>query len=123
MLTPGNSREQLREYLHCLSPDKQAELAHDAAANEHRPIQPFIDICASLREMLAILETDVDMGAGGQIHVQIRGKDQNNALLVGDATFDVPAPATGRLAEKRALPNDPVLPGQVLGLLDVGETL
>src|SRR6266700_4814681 len=26
MLTPGNSREQLRESLHCLNSDKQAEL-------------------------------------------------------------------------------------------------
>jgi pyruvate/2-oxoglutarate dehydrogenase complex dihydrolipoamide acyltransferase (E2) component len=40
-------------------------------------------------------------------------------VLVGGATFDVSAPATGRLAEKRALPNDPVHPGQVLGLLEI----
>jgi pyruvate/2-oxoglutarate dehydrogenase complex dihydrolipoamide acyltransferase (E2) component len=40
-------------------------------------------------------------------------------VLVGGATFDVSAPATGRLAEKRALPNDRIEPGQVLGLLDV----
>ena len=36
-------------------------------------------------------------------------------VLAGGATFDVPAPATGRLAEKRALPDDPLVPGQVLG--------
>jgi pyruvate/2-oxoglutarate dehydrogenase complex dihydrolipoamide acyltransferase (E2) component len=42
-------------------------------------------------------------------------------VLVGGATFDVPAPATGRLAEKRAWPNDPLLPGQVLGLVEVEE--
>jgi pyruvate/2-oxoglutarate dehydrogenase complex dihydrolipoamide acyltransferase (E2) component len=39
-------------------------------------------------------------------------------VLVGGATFDVSAPATGRLAEKRALPNDPLQTGQVLGLLE-----
>jgi len=38
-------------------------------------------------------------------------------VLIGGATFDVPAPATGRLAEKRALPREPLQPGQVLGLL------
>jgi pyruvate/2-oxoglutarate dehydrogenase complex dihydrolipoamide acyltransferase (E2) component len=43
-------------------------------------------------------------------------------VLVRGATFDVSAPATGRLAEKRALPNDPIQPGQVLGLLELEET-
>jgi pyruvate/2-oxoglutarate dehydrogenase complex dihydrolipoamide acyltransferase (E2) component len=42
-------------------------------------------------------------------------------VLVGGATFDVPAPATGRLAEKRALPEDPLQPGQVLGVVEVEE--
>jgi pyruvate/2-oxoglutarate dehydrogenase complex dihydrolipoamide acyltransferase (E2) component len=40
-------------------------------------------------------------------------------VLLGGATFDVPAPATGRLAEKRALPHDALTPGQVLGLVEV----
>jgi pyruvate/2-oxoglutarate dehydrogenase complex dihydrolipoamide acyltransferase (E2) component len=40
-------------------------------------------------------------------------------VLVNGATFDVPAPATGRLTEKRALPDDPIYAGQVLGLVDV----
>jgi pyruvate/2-oxoglutarate dehydrogenase complex dihydrolipoamide acyltransferase (E2) component len=40
-------------------------------------------------------------------------------VLVGGATFDVAAPATGRLAEKRALPDDPLQPGQVLGVVEV----
>ena len=40
-------------------------------------------------------------------------------VLIGGATFDVPAPATGRLAEKRAWPDDPIQPGQVLGLVEV----
>ena len=39
-------------------------------------------------------------------------------VLVDGATFDVPAPATGRLVEKRALVNDPLQPGQVLGVLE-----
>jgi pyruvate/2-oxoglutarate dehydrogenase complex dihydrolipoamide acyltransferase (E2) component len=40
-------------------------------------------------------------------------------VLVSGATFDVPSPATGRLLEKLALPDDPVLPGQVLGIVEV----
>jgi pyruvate/2-oxoglutarate dehydrogenase complex dihydrolipoamide acyltransferase (E2) component len=40
-------------------------------------------------------------------------------VLAGGATFDVPAPATGRLVEKRALADDPLVPGQVLGRVEV----
>ena len=40
----------------------------------------------------------------------------------GGATFDVSAPATGRLAEKRARPRDLLRPGQVLGLVEVEDT-
>jgi pyruvate/2-oxoglutarate dehydrogenase complex dihydrolipoamide acyltransferase (E2) component len=40
-------------------------------------------------------------------------------VRVNGATFDVSAPATGRLAEKLALPDDPLSPGQVLGLVEV----
>lgn len=39
-------------------------------------------------------------------------------VLVQGATFDVPAPATGRLAERTALPPDRVVPGQVLGAIE-----
>ena len=39
-------------------------------------------------------------------------------VLVGGATFDVAAPATGRLLEKRAFPDDALEPGQVLGLVE-----
>jgi pyruvate/2-oxoglutarate dehydrogenase complex dihydrolipoamide acyltransferase (E2) component len=39
-------------------------------------------------------------------------------VLVGGATFDVAAPATGRLVEKRAWTNDPLQPGQVLGVIE-----
>ena len=44
-------------------------------------------------------------------------------ILVGGATFDVSSPATGRLIGKLALPDDPVLPGQVLGVMDVEEVV
>jgi pyruvate/2-oxoglutarate dehydrogenase complex dihydrolipoamide acyltransferase (E2) component len=40
-------------------------------------------------------------------------------VLAGGATFDVSAPATGRLAEKRVLPDDRLQPGQVLGAVEV----
>jgi pyruvate/2-oxoglutarate dehydrogenase complex dihydrolipoamide acyltransferase (E2) component len=39
-------------------------------------------------------------------------------VLADGATFDVPAPATGRLAEKWALPDDPLVPGQILGTVE-----
>jgi 2-oxoglutarate dehydrogenase E2 component (dihydrolipoamide succinyltransferase)/2-oxoisovalerate dehydrogenase E2 component (dihydrolipoyl transacylase) len=42
-------------------------------------------------------------------------------ILVSGATFDVSSPATGRLVGKLALPDDPVLPGQVLGVMEVEE--
>jgi pyruvate/2-oxoglutarate dehydrogenase complex dihydrolipoamide acyltransferase (E2) component len=40
-------------------------------------------------------------------------------VMVAGATFDVPAPATGRLIEKRAQPNDRLNSGQVLGIMEV----
>jgi pyruvate/2-oxoglutarate dehydrogenase complex dihydrolipoamide acyltransferase (E2) component len=39
-------------------------------------------------------------------------------VLVDGATFDVPGPATGRLLEKRALPDDELHIGQVLGIIE-----
>jgi pyruvate/2-oxoglutarate dehydrogenase complex dihydrolipoamide acyltransferase (E2) component len=42
-------------------------------------------------------------------------------VLVGPATFDVPAPTNGRLAEIRGEEDDRVLPGAVLGLVEVWE--
>ncbi|HEX8200222.1 MAG TPA: biotin/lipoyl-containing protein [Isosphaeraceae bacterium] len=42
-------------------------------------------------------------------------------VLVGPATFDVPAPWTGRLAEIRSREDDRVRPGAVLGLVAVEE--
>ena len=45
-------------------------------------------------------------------------------VLVNGATFDVPSPATGTLAEKRVWMNDTIRMGQVLGVVlgeaDVG---
>ena len=38
-------------------------------------------------------------------------------VLVGPATFDVPTPANGRLAEIRGHEDDQVRPGAVLGLV------
>jgi pyruvate/2-oxoglutarate dehydrogenase complex dihydrolipoamide acyltransferase (E2) component len=42
-------------------------------------------------------------------------------VLAGPATFDVPAPATGRLAEIRGREDDRVEPGSVLGLVATTE--
>jgi pyruvate/2-oxoglutarate dehydrogenase complex dihydrolipoamide acyltransferase (E2) component len=44
-------------------------------------------------------------------------------VRVGAATFDVAAPATGRLAEKLQLPNDELEAGQLLGLVEIEESL
>ena len=40
-------------------------------------------------------------------------------VLVGAATFDVSSPATGRLAERQARRNERLIPGQVLGFVEV----
>lgn len=42
-------------------------------------------------------------------------------VRIPGATFDVPSPATGHLAERRALPNDPVALGTVLGTIEPEE--
>jgi pyruvate/2-oxoglutarate dehydrogenase complex dihydrolipoamide acyltransferase (E2) component len=39
-------------------------------------------------------------------------------ILIGGATIDVAAPATGRLVEKLVWPDDPVIAGQVLGYIE-----
>lgn len=43
--------------------------------------------------------------------------DRLAEVLIPGASFDVPAPATGRLAEVHALPNDPLAAGAVLGVI------
>jgi pyruvate/2-oxoglutarate dehydrogenase complex dihydrolipoamide acyltransferase (E2) component len=40
-------------------------------------------------------------------------------VLIAGATFDIPAPATGRLIEKNAFPDDTLQPGQILGVVEV----
>jgi pyruvate/2-oxoglutarate dehydrogenase complex dihydrolipoamide acyltransferase (E2) component len=42
-------------------------------------------------------------------------------ILAGPATFDVPAPATGHLAEIHGREEDRVMPGSVLGLIAATE--
>lgn len=39
-------------------------------------------------------------------------------VVVAGATFDVSAPATGRLIERHAWPRDVLAPGQVLGIVE-----
>jgi pyruvate/2-oxoglutarate dehydrogenase complex dihydrolipoamide acyltransferase (E2) component len=41
-------------------------------------------------------------------------------ILAGPATFDLSAPATGRLSRRAAMPDDPVVPGQILGYIESG---
>ncbi len=47
--------------------------------------------------------------------------DRVAEVLIPGATFDVPAPVSGTLAERAAQPNDPLTPGTVLGLIEEGE--
>lgn len=42
-------------------------------------------------------------------------------ILAGSVTFDVPAPANGLLVEVRAVEDDVVRAGDVLGILDVAD--
>jgi pyruvate/2-oxoglutarate dehydrogenase complex dihydrolipoamide acyltransferase (E2) component len=39
-------------------------------------------------------------------------------VVIPGATFDVPAPATGTVRDRMALPNDRVTAGQVMGTID-----
>jgi pyruvate/2-oxoglutarate dehydrogenase complex dihydrolipoamide acyltransferase (E2) component len=52
---------------------------------------------------------------------EVYAGDRLVEVLAGAATFDVPAPATGRLAEKLAYTDDPLEAGQVLGVVEVEE--
>ena len=73
-----------------------------------------------------------DLGTGPDVPIIVshwfaaRGEavwegDRLVEVLVGPATFDVPAPTTGRLAEIRGLEDDAVAPGAVLGLVAVDD--
>ncbi|HET6574517.1 MAG TPA: lipoyl domain-containing protein [Fimbriiglobus sp.] len=44
--------------------------------------------------------------------------DRVAEVLIPGATFDVPAPTTGIVVERLALPNDTLSTGQVLGTID-----
>ena len=79
-----------------------------------------------------------DLGTGPDVPIVVshwfaaRGEevwegDRLVEVLVGPSTFDVPAPATGRLAKIRGREDDRVAPGDVLGFVaaddgdDVGD--
>lgn len=73
-----------------------------------------------------------DLGTGPDVPIIVshwfaaRGEtvwegDRLVEVLVGPATFDVPAPVTGRLAEIRGREDDLVVPGAVLGLVAATE--
>jgi len=44
-------------------------------------------------------------------------------VLAGEVVVDLPAPATGRLSEKRVAEGDIVTPGQLLGVIETGDAL
>lgn len=44
--------------------------------------------------------------------------DRVAEVLIPGATYAIPAPATGRLAERAVQPNDPLAAGQVLGTIE-----
>jgi pyruvate/2-oxoglutarate dehydrogenase complex dihydrolipoamide acyltransferase (E2) component len=52
---------------------------------------------------------------------QVFEGDRLVEVLVGGATFDVSAPATGLLAEKYVFPDEPISAGQALGSVEVEE--
>ena len=73
-----------------------------------------------------------DLGTGPDIPIVVshwfaaRGDevwegDRLVEVLVGPATFDVPSPVSGRLAEIRGREDDCVRPGTVLGLVAASE--
>ncbi len=48
--------------------------------------------------------------------------DRVAEVLVPGATYDVPAPVSGIILERLALPSDPVAAGQVLGVIQADES-
>jgi pyruvate/2-oxoglutarate dehydrogenase complex dihydrolipoamide acyltransferase (E2) component len=73
-----------------------------------------------------------DLGTGPDVPIVVshwfaaRGEevwegDRLVEVLVGPATFDVPAPVSGRLAEIHGWEDDPVAPGAVLGFVAATE--
>jgi len=51
----------------------------------------------------------------------VRAGDRLVELLMPSVTYDVPAPATGRLAEVAAATNAAVRPGDLLGVIEIDE--
>jgi pyruvate/2-oxoglutarate dehydrogenase complex dihydrolipoamide acyltransferase (E2) component len=52
---------------------------------------------------------------------QVYEGDRVVEVLSNGATFDVSSPVTGRFVKKKAHPDDPLSPGQVLGLVEVDD--
>ena len=48
-------------------------------------------------------------------------RDRVVEVLSNGATFDVSSPVTGRLIEKKAQPDDPLVSGQWLGMVEVDD--
>jgi pyruvate/2-oxoglutarate dehydrogenase complex dihydrolipoamide acyltransferase (E2) component len=78
--------------------------------------------------LVAVILPDLGTGSDTPIVVSYwfvaRGKtvwegDRLVEMLVGPATFDVPAPATGRLTEICVREDDQVLPGALLGYIAI----
>ena len=71
-----------------------------------------------------------DLGAArvtfGLWHVRVGDRvtagDRVAEVLIPGAVFDVPAPASGTLAERAVQPGDPLAPGQVLGVIEEAES-
>jgi pyruvate/2-oxoglutarate dehydrogenase complex dihydrolipoamide acyltransferase (E2) component len=73
----------------------------------------------SRRVPIAVPELGSDRATFSLWHVRAGDRvtegDRVAELLIPGAVFDVPAPATGVLAERTAQPGAPLTPGQVIG--------
>jgi pyruvate/2-oxoglutarate dehydrogenase complex dihydrolipoamide acyltransferase (E2) component len=70
---------------------------------------------------------ELGLAPGEPVVLSVWFADEGEAVLEGDrlvevlvagSTFDVAAPATGRLSEILAFPEDALQPGQVLGMIE-----
>jgi pyruvate/2-oxoglutarate dehydrogenase complex dihydrolipoamide acyltransferase (E2) component len=52
---------------------------------------------------------------------QVYEGDRVVEVLSNGATFDISSPVTGRFIERKAHPDDTLVPGQVLGLVEADE--
>ena len=78
-----------------------------------------------------VLLPDLGLAAGEPVLLSIWFADEGDEVVEGDrlvevlvagSTFDVAAPATGRLSEILAFPEDELKVGQVLGIITVEES-